>query len=79
MPYGVYLSAFGRIGSKPPPRTKSVNNLANVDTPGFKTERLTISPGPGFQLIQQGLPSHPVSAGADDVGGGVTIQPEQTN
>jgi len=75
MPYGVYLSASGAQAQSH--RLEQIsNNLANVDTPGFKP-KVTILQARFSELIQQGAVS-PGLGGADDVGGGVTIQPEQT-
>lgn len=75
MPYGVYLSAAGAQAQSH--RLQQVsNNLANVDTPGYKPNA-TILQARFAELIEQGVVS-PGLGGADDVGGGVTIQPEQT-
>ncbi|MCM2370450.1 flagellar hook-basal body protein [Aporhodopirellula aestuarii] len=75
MPYGVYLSAAGAQAQSH--RLQQVsNNLANVDTPGFKPSE-TILQARFSELIEQGVVS-PGHGGADDLGGGVTIQPEQT-
>ncbi len=71
MPYGVYLSAAGANAQDHRMKTLS-NNLANVDTPGFKPQQ-TILQSRFAELIEQGeVPSG--LAGADDIGGGVTIQ-----
>lgn len=75
MPYGVYLSAAGAQAQSH--RLQQVsNNLANVDTPGFKPQA-TILQARFAELIEEGVVS-PGLGGVDDVGGGVTIQPEQT-
>lgn len=75
MAYGVYLSAAGAQAQSH--RLQQVsNNLANVDTPGFKPSA-TILQARFAELIEQGVVS-PGLGGADDIGGGVTIQPEQT-
>lgn len=75
MPYGVYLSAAGAQAQSH--RLQQVsNNLANVETPGYKPAT-TILQARFSELIEQGDVS-PGLGGIDDVGGGVTIQPEQT-
>ncbi|SMP63507.1 flagellar hook protein FlgE/flagellar basal-body rod protein FlgF/flagellar basal-body rod protein FlgG [Neorhodopirellula lusitana] len=75
MPYGVYLSASGAQAQSH--RLQQVsNNLANVETPGFKPNA-TILQARFSELIEQGEVS-PGLGGIDDLGGGVTIQPEQT-
>ena len=75
MPYGVYLSAAGAQAQSH--RLQQVsNNLANVETPGYKPQT-TILQARFSELIEQGEVS-PGLGGIDDVGGGVTIQPEQT-
>ncbi|MCR9208585.1 MAG: flagellar hook-basal body complex protein [bacterium] len=75
MPYGVYLSAAGAQAQNH--RLQQIShNLANVDTPGFKPSQ-TILQARFSELIEEGMVS-PGLGGADDIGGGVTIQPEQT-
>lgn len=75
MPYGVYLSASGAQAQSH--RLQQVShNLANVETPGFKPNA-TILQARFSELIGQGEVS-PGLGGIDDLGGGVTIQPEQT-
>jgi flagellar basal body rod protein FlgG len=75
MPYGVYLSASGAQAQNH--RLQQVsNNLANVETPGFKPNA-TILQARFAKMIQHGEVS-PGLGGIDDIGGGVTIQPEQT-
>ena len=75
MPYGVYLSASGAQAQSH--RLQQVsNNLANVETPGFKPNA-TILQARFAELIEEGQVS-PGLGGIDDLGGGVTIQPEQT-
>lgn len=70
MPYGLYLSAEG--AKTQAQRLEFIaNNLANVDTPGFKRDV------PSFQArfaeaIQRGVAS-PGSQGINDVGGGVKL------
>lgn len=75
MPYGVYLSASGAQAQSH--RLQQVsNNLANVETPGFKPVA-TVLQARFSELIENGDVS-PGLGGIDDLGGGVTIQPEQT-
>jgi flagellar basal body rod protein FlgG len=52
------------------------NNLANVDTPGFKPQE-TILQSRFARMIEDGEVA-PGLGGADDIGGGVTIQRAQT-
>lgn len=76
MSYGMYISAEGAAAQSR--RLEIVaNNLANVDTVGFKRDV------PSFQsrfseAIQQGLVS-PGSRSIDDVGGGVKIADVETD
>ncbi|MEM8911923.1 MAG: flagellar hook-basal body complex protein [Planctomycetota bacterium] len=75
MPYGVYLSAAGAQAQSH--RLQQVShNLANVETPGYKP-KATILQARFSELIEQGEVS-PGIGGIDDVGGGVTIQRDQT-
>ncbi len=75
MPYGVYLSAAGANAQDQRMKTLS-NNLANVDTPGFKPQQ-TILQSRFAELIERGeVPAG--LGGADDIGGGVTIQKAAT-
>lgn len=75
MAYGVYLSAAGAQAQNH--RLQQItNNLANVETPGFKPSQ-TILQARFSEMIEQGMVP-PGLGGADDIGGGVTIQPEQT-
>lgn len=75
MPYGVYLSASGAKAQSHRLQVLS-NNLANVDTPGFKPQQAVVQ-SRFAELIEEGQVS-PGLGGADDVGGGVTIQRAQT-
>ncbi len=75
MPYGVYLSATGAHAQSRRMEMLS-NNLANVNTPGFKPQH-AIMQARFAELIEQGeVP--PGLGGADDIGGGVTISPTET-
>ena len=75
MPYGVYLSASGAHAQSHRMKVLS-NNLANVETPGFKPQE-TILQSRFAQLIEDGEVPEGVG-GADDIGGGVTIQRAET-
>lgn len=75
MPYGLYLSAAGAHAQSHRLQVLS-NNLANVDTPGFKPQQ-TILQARFAELIEEGQVPEGLG-GADDVGGGVTIQRAQT-
>lgn len=75
MPYGVYLSAAGANAQSHRLQTLS-NNLANVDTPGFKPQE-TILQARFAEMIEEGQVQDGLG-GIDDLGGGVTIQPSQT-
>lgn len=75
MPYGVYLSAAGAHAQSHRLQVLS-NNLANVDTPGYKPQQ-TILQSRFAEMIERGdVPAG--LGGADDIGGGVTIQQAQT-
>ena len=75
MPYGVYLSAAGANAQSHRLEVLS-NNLANVQTPGYKPQQ-TILQARFAELIEEGEVS-PGLGGADDIGGGVTIQRAKT-
>jgi flagellar basal body rod protein FlgG len=75
MPYGVYMSAAGAHAQSHRLQVLS-NNLANVETPGYKPQE-TILQARFAEMIEEGHVS-PGLGGADDLGGGVTIQPTQT-
>lgn len=75
MPYGLYLSASGAHAQSHRMQVLS-NNLANVDTPGFKPKD-TILQSRFAEMIERGeVPSG--LGGADDIGGGVTINEAET-
>lgn len=76
MPYGMYISAAGaHVQSE---RLQILaNNLANVDTPGFKRE-LAILQARHAEAIEQGQ-VQPGSRGIDDVGGGVKLAQTATD
>lgn len=75
MSYGVYLSAAGANAQNHRMQVLS-NNLANVNTPGYKPQE-TILQARFAEMIEQGQVL-PGLGGADDIGGGVTIQKAQT-
>ncbi|MCG8652854.1 MAG: flagellar hook basal-body protein [Pirellulales bacterium] len=75
MPYGVYLSATGAHAQSRRMEILS-NNLANVNTPGYKPQH-AIMQARFAELIEQGQVV-PGLGGADDIGGGVTIRPTET-
>jgi flagellar basal-body rod protein FlgF len=75
MPYGVYLSASGAHAQSHRMQVLS-HNLANVDTPGFKPQQ-TILQARFAEMIEEGHVPQGLG-GADDIGGGVTIQPAET-
>ncbi len=75
MPYGVYLSAAGAQAQTHRLEVLS-HNLANVDTPGYKPQQ-TILQSRFAELIEEGE-VQPGLGGADDIGGGVTIQRSRT-
>ena len=70
MPYGMYISAAGAHTQSQRLQILS-NNLANVDTPGFKRE-LAVFQARHAEAIQQGDEA-PGSGNLDDIGGGVTL------
>lgn len=75
MPYGVYMSAAGAHAQSHRMKVLS-NNLANVETPGFKPEHSVLQ-ARFAEMIEQGdVPAG--LGGADDIGGGVTIRPSET-
>jgi len=76
VPYGVYLSASGANAQSHRLQVLS-NNLANMNTAGFKPENPVLQ-ARFAEMIDQGHVS-PGLGGIDDVGGGVTIQPSVTN
>ncbi|MEM6689363.1 MAG: flagellar hook basal-body protein [Planctomycetota bacterium] len=71
MPYGLYMSAAGAQAQNHRMQALS-HNLANVNTPGFKPEE-TILQARFAEMIEQGKVA-PDQGGADDIGGGTTIQ-----
>ena len=75
MPYGVYLSAAGAHAQSHRMEVLS-NNLANVDTPGFKPQQTVLQARFAEMIEQDVVP--PGLGGADDIGGGITIQKSAT-
>jgi flagellar basal-body rod protein FlgF len=76
MPYGLYISAEGAQAQD---RRLQViaNNLANVDTVGFKRDLATFQ-ARYAEAIQQGLQS-PGSGALEDLGGGVLLRQTKTD
>ncbi|HYO23949.1 MAG TPA: flagellar hook basal-body protein [Lacipirellulaceae bacterium] len=70
MPYGMYISAEGaQVQAQ---RLQVIaNNLANVETPGFKRDVATFQ-ARFAEAIQQGC-DYPGSRGENDLGGGVKV------
>lgn len=76
MPYGLYISADGAHAQST--RLEAIaNNLANVDTVGFKRE-LAVFQARYAEQIQRGE-SQPGSGSLDDVGGGVLVHQTKTD
>ena len=76
MPYGMYISAEGAHAQSKRLETLS-NNLANVDTPGFKRD-LTLFQARHAEEINQGT-DYPGSRGVNDIGGGVWVRETKTD
>lgn len=75
MPYGVYMSAAGAHAQNHRLQVLS-NNLANVETAGYKPQQAVLQ-ARFAEMIERGdVP--PGLGGADDVGGGITIQEAAT-
>ncbi|OHB76771.1 MAG: flagellar basal-body rod protein FlgF [Planctomycetes bacterium RBG_16_64_10] len=70
MPYGMYISAEGAQAQAKRMETLS-NNLANVDTPGFKRDVATFQ-ARLTEAIQRGL-DQAGSGSINDIGGGVML------
>jgi flagellar basal body rod protein FlgG len=70
MSYGLYISAEGAQAQAQRLETIA-NNMANVETPGFKRDIPTFQ-ARFSEAIQRGT-SYPGSRGIDDVGGGVKM------
>lgn len=76
MPYGLYISAEGAHAQQK--RLEVVaNNLANVDTVGFKRD-LAIFQARYAEATQQGL-DQPGSGSLNDLGGGIMVQQTATD
>ena len=71
MPYGLYMSAAGAEVQNQRLQVIS-NNLANVNTPGFKRE-LAIPQARHSEAIERGI-DRPGSRSINDVGGGVRMR-----
>ncbi len=75
MPYGLYLSAAGANAQSHRLEVLS-NNLANINTPGFKPHLSVLQSRP-TEAIERGE-TIAGSGSIDDLSGGVTIQPNVT-
>jgi len=75
MPYGLYLSASGAQAQNHRLQVLS-NNLANVSTPGYKPQQAILQ-SRFAEMVENGQVA-PGQGGADDVGGGVTMQAAAT-
>ena len=76
MPYGLYISAEGANAQSRRLEVIS-NNLANVDTVGFKRQAATFR-ARYAEVIEQGMLS-PGSGAIEDVGGGILLQETKTD
>jgi flagellar basal body rod protein FlgG len=76
MPYGMYISAAGAAAQSERMQILS-NNLANVDTPGFKRE-LAILQARHAEAIERGDTAAGLK-GIDDIGGGVRLAESMTD
>ena len=76
MPYGMYISAAGAQAQSRRLEILS-NNLANVDTPGFKRE-VAILEARHSEAIVQGQ-DFPGSRSINDIGGGVLVSESVTD
>ncbi len=76
MPYGLYISAEGANAQAKRLEVLS-NNLANVDTTGFKRD-LAIFQARYAESTERGL-DQPGSGSINDLGGGVRLQGTQTD
>jgi flagellar basal-body rod protein FlgF len=75
MSYGLYLSAAGANAQSHRLEVLS-NNLANINTPGFKAH-MSVLQSRSAEAIDRGE-VNAGDGGVDDVGGGVSIQPNLT-
>lgn len=75
MPYGLYLSAAGANAQSHRLEVLS-NNLANINTPGFKAHMAMLQSRP-TEAIERGE-AVAGNGTIDDIGGGVAIQPNRT-
>ena len=76
MPYGLYISAEGALAQSLRLDTIS-NNLANVDTPGFKRD-LAVFQARFAEETQRGQ-DQPGSGSINDLGGGVIVLETKTD
>jgi flagellar basal-body rod protein FlgF len=76
MSYGLYMSAAGAYSQKQKLEVIA-NNLANVDTPGFKSQ-LAVLQARSAEAVEQGLVS-PGLGKIEDQGGGLFVRETVTN
>jgi flagellar basal-body rod protein FlgF len=76
MSYGLYISAEGAQAQTRRLETIA-NNLANVDTPGFKRD-LAVCQARYAEAVEQGLKA-PGTGALDDIGGGVLVRQTKTD
>ena len=76
MPYGLYISAEGALAQSRRLETLS-NNIANVDTPGFKRD-LAVFQARYAEATQQGI-DYPGSRSINDLSGGVLVKETKTD
>jgi len=76
MPYGLYVSAEGAHAQSKRLEVIS-NNLANVDTVGFKRQ-LAVFQARYAEAVQEGL-TPPGSGSIDDIGGGIMVAETKTD
>lgn len=76
MPYGLYMSAEGAAAQSRRIEVIS-NNLANVDTPGFKRD-VAVFQARYAEMIGRGL-DRPGSRSLNDIGGGIAVRETKTD
>ena len=76
MPYGLYISAEGAHAQSKRMEVIS-NNLANVDTPGFKRDLALFQARQAEDVVQGRV--MPGMGGAEDIGGGVWFRGTETD
>lgn len=76
MPYGLYISAEGALAQSTRIDVLA-NNLANVDTPGFKRDLAVFQARYAQEVINGG--DYPGSGSVNQVGGGVLVMGTETD